>query len=613
MNGFPDKYCLDIHNYERFPVREVKIGDIGVGGTNPIRLQSMTNIPATNIKGSILQIKQIFDAGADFVRIATPRILDLECLKTIKSKLNEDGYKKPLIADVHFNPIIAEKAAEIVEKVRINPGNYAENKALANKPNYSESEYKLELERIHEKVLPLIKICKRNGTSIRIGSNHGSLSERIVAEYGNTITGMVEAALEYLDIFMAESFYNIIVSMKASDVRTTVKACRLLNAGMLQNSAVFPQHLGVTEAGQDEDGRLKSAIGIGALLNDGIGDTVRVSLTENPKNEIVFAKKLTESFNEKKFKYQLASKEKNSYNPYINRNNAAGLSQISDEIIIVGNDNDSMVNNADLVFTKNICDFDSQKKYLLPYELYKDIRGVENIFPLFDISNVSEAKVKRNIFSFLELRVFDIEKNEIQEILSLQKTAIILETSTDHPTGEVRYAYEILQRQNKFIPVIVKYSTESVDKESIIAELGIFPGSVLIDDLISGLWLFCNDKSTSCVKLSFDLLQSTEIRLSKAVFISCPGCGRTQYDLESTGKQVKKAFEHLKGLKIAVMGCLVNGPGEMADAHYGCIGAKKDHVHIYKGQAVKMKNVPQEQIVEKLKILIKENGDWMEK
>jgi (E)-4-hydroxy-3-methylbut-2-enyl-diphosphate synthase len=288
MNIFPNKYCIDIHNYERFPSLEVKVGDIALGSLNPIRLQSMTNVPAMDVEGSILQCKAIFDAGADFVRISTPRIMDVDSLKSIKSGLHADGYKKPLIADVHFNPIIAEEAARIVEKVRINPGNYVDKRATFKNIELTDLEYNLELEKIHERILPLIKICKEYGTAIRIGSNHGSLSDRILTRYGNTVEGMVEAALEFINIFVAENFYNLVISMKASDAKIMTQACRLLNAKMLEKACVFPQHLGVTEAGADTDGRLKSSVGIGALLSDGIGDTIRVSLTEKPENEIDF-------------------------------------------------------------------------------------------------------------------------------------------------------------------------------------------------------------------------------------------------------------------------------------------------------------------------------------
>jgi (E)-4-hydroxy-3-methylbut-2-enyl-diphosphate synthase len=613
MSKFPEKYCLDIHNYERFPTRVVKVGDFGVGGTNPIRLQSMTNVPVEDIKNTVIQSKKIFDAGADFVRIATPRVMDVESLKTVKKILNEDGYKKPLIADVHFNPIIAEEAARVVEKIRINPGNYVDKKSIYDNIKYTENEYNEELNKIHERIRPLIRICKEYGTAIRVGSNHGSLSDRILSRYGNTVQGMVEAALEYLDIFVAENFYNIIVSMKASDTRTMIKACRLLNAEMLQSSIVFPQHLGVTEAGAGEDGRLKSAVGIGAILADGIGDTIRVSLTESPEIEIPFAKKITDSFYQKKFKYQLPAGIRKTFDPFVNKNNSVQLPLFNQKYITIadcGTPEDCL---ADLIFCEYPCEIKPENKYVFPYKLFRKMSNHGNIFPLFNQDEVSPEKIEKCDFSFVEMNIFDMQESKNSFIYETHNICIIFNTRTDAPTGEVRLANTLIHKSGNKLPIIVKYLLDAPDREGLLAEAGVFPGAVIVDSLVSGIWLRTVNKTISTAKLGLELLQAADLRFSKAAFISCPSCGRTQFDIERICEEVKKTFSHLKGLKIAVMGCLVNGPGEMADADYGCVGAKKNEVHIYKGKTPVLKNINQDNIIENLKKIIIENGDWKEK
>lgn len=603
MKIFPDKYCIDIHNYERFPTREVKIGDISVGSMHPIRLQSMTNVPATNIEASVKQSKAIFDAGADFVRIATPRILDVESLKEIKKRLHADGYKKPLIADVHFNPVIAEEAAKIVEKVRINPGNYIDKRASFKTITLSEYEYQIELERIHEKILPLIKICKNNGTAIRIGSNHGSLSDRILTRYGNTPEGMVEAALEFADIFIAENFYNLVISMKASDTRIMTYASRLLNGRMLENAMVFPQHLGVTEAGADKDGRLKSAIGIGALLSDGIGDTFRVSLTESPEKEIEFAKKILSSFQNRIFKFQVVSQAKNTYNPY-EFSQKYNCIPFSEEKFVIISDNPE--SDTDIIFydETNIHKLNPDKPGIASTKIIKQAGKPKNLYPYLSFSELDKQKSLPESYCFVGFNTFDIHKKEAVEILSRQNICAILEFSTENPLGELRYFYKELKKINKNLPLIIKYKTNSINEDDIIAEVGIFPGSGLIDGLASGIWITTPNKNYDTVQLQLDLLQAIGLRYTKAEFISCPGCGRTNYNLEKVMRAVKQEFAHLKGYKIAVMGCVVNGPGEMADADFGCVGAAKGKVHIYVGKNPVVKNVPEENAVSELKKVI---------
>lgn len=601
MIVFPDRYCIDIHNREKIPTRIVKIGDIELGGTNPIRLQSMTNLPVENVKATIQQCKQIFDAGADLVRISVPRIMDVEFLKEVKKKLWEENYKKPLIADVHFNPAVAEEAAKVVEKVRINPGNYIDKRAQFKKIEFSETEYQLELEKMYEKLLPLIKICKEYGTAIRIGSNHGSLSDRIMSRYGNTVQGMVEAAWEYIQIFAAENFFNLVISMKASDTAIMTRACRLLNAKMMENHIILPQHLGVTEAGNQTDGRIKSAIGIGSLLSDGIGDTIRISLTENPVNEIIFAKKFLEQYNNRLFKFQVVSQITNTYNPYEHSTKYPNILNCNRFAIISGQDTEE----TDFVFIEKIPEnLSPEKKYITRYSTWKGNKKLKNLFPIIDIVDLNIYKLKPEYFYFVKIRSFDVLKREYYEILSQPNVCFVLEFVTENPLGETRYFYKEITKINKKASVIITQKILNSDYEKAIAEAGSFPGGALIDNLASGIWIETNEKVINSLELSLQLLQATGIRYSKAEFISCPGCGRTEYNLEELTKKAKEAFSEYKGIKIAIMGCIVNGPGEMADANYGIVGAANNKVHVYKGKEVVYKNIEEDNAIELLKQLI---------
>lgn len=607
-NSF-NKYCIDLHNYERIPTREVKIGDMKLGAMNPILLQSMINVPASDIIRSVIQIKSIFDSGADLVRIATPRIIEVESLREIKRILNNDGYKKPLIADVHFNPIIAEEAAKIVEKVRINPGNYIDKRARFQKIEFTEHEYQLELEKIHERVLPLIKICKEYGTAIRIGSNHGSLSDRILSRYGNTVQGMVEAAIEFIEIFVAESFYNLVISMKASDVRIMTQSSRLLNEKMLERSLIFPQHLGVTEAGADIDGRLKSAIGIGSLLSDGIGDTFRVSLTESPEKEIEFSKIILNNYKNKNFKYQIASQTHNSYNPYITENKYKTLDFSTNKFSIIS-ELDS--EDTDIIYSKNLNNNFTDKQIIVDFKNWKAFKQFKNIHPYIEFDKSKLPNFDDNYYYFIGVNYYNLQNTNLKPILEKTNICLVINYCSENPLGETRYFYKKMKEINPDIPIILKYTASSLNHEDLLVELGIFPGTALLDNLASGLWLDVPNKEINIIELQKDLLQAVGLRYSKAEFISCPGCGRTDYDLESLMKEVKKEFSHLKGLKIAVMGCIVNGPGEMADADFGCVGAATGKVHIFKGKEAVLKNIDQKDAVKELKKLIARESEGLD-
>ncbi|MFP4662997.1 MAG: (E)-4-hydroxy-3-methylbut-2-enyl-diphosphate synthase [Bacteroidales bacterium] len=621
------RYCIDLANYERFPSRIVMVGDVPVGGAHPIRLQSMTNTDTRDVKNTIEQAKRIFDAGGDFVRITTQGMKEVKSLKEIKTTLHRDGYTRPLIADVHFNAKIAEAAAELVEKIRINPGNYVDSRATFTITNKSDAAYDSELQLMHERLLPLIKICKKNGTAIRIGSNYGSLSDRIMNRYGNTPEGMVEAAMEYYRIFRAESFDNLILSMKASDPKIMVEASRLLNARMIQEGVSYPQHLGVTEAGEGREGRMRSAVGIGALLADGIGDTIRVSLTEAPEKEIPVAQTLVKQFANKTPGVIRMPIYVPEYDTFEGIDKDQLPHPFSKTVVACDFRNFTKIEDKDLKalgFTFN----KQENKWLagktspeilltkdtnLPEQNIDCKLLCENITPhkgwCTDSLVNAEILRKNDNPEAIECVYDDLDERQLEERLNLTKPIFILNTNTDYPTGEVR---SFISRLGKFASettVLLKIPVDSGQEMNTAAEYG----AILVENRMAG---FVYEATEAMLQernnFIFDMLQAAGIRRSKVEFISCPGCGRTLFDLENTTSQIKKEFGHLDDLKIAVMGCIVNGPGEMLDADYGYIGAGKGKVSLYKGQKPIMKNIPEEQAVEALKNLLKKNKDWKE-
>jgi (E)-4-hydroxy-3-methylbut-2-enyl-diphosphate synthase len=607
------RYCIDLTNYERFPSREVVIGNVPLGSVHPIRLQSMTNVSALDTDATVDQCMRIFNAGADYVRIAIKTIKEAENLSLIRKKLHDKSYQNPLIADVHFNPKIAETAARIVEKVRINPGNYIDKRANFKLVNYTDVAYNDELEKIRDKLNPLIKICKENGTAIRIGSNHGSLSDRIMSRYGNTAEGMVEAAMEYISIFVDASFKNLVVSMKASNVRVMVQASRLLNAQMLEHGWNFPQHLGVTEAGEGEDGRIRSALGIGSLLQDGIGDTIRVSLTEPPENEIVFAQKLISPFIKRRKKIQTLPQPIPFYDPYdiVTKNPCQFLP--GDNITVIGNMNDSYVDVwQDLRFASKCEGVD--EKVLVDYKDWKKCENNSNCIPVVNaeeifndqvVPGIERAIIRCHLGEFARIR--KLIRNNIKQI------AFLLITKTDFPIGEARGMFKLLSDHMPEAALILQSDTLEPDLEQQMIDLCFFPGAAMIDGIVNGISMNPSPALFKSInEINRNLLQACGYRRSKAEFISCPGCGRTNFDLEIAVRRVKHRLAHLKNLKIAVMGCIVNGPGEMADADYGYVGAGKGLVHLYKGKVPVKKHVSEGVALNELMNVIKENGDWQE-
>jgi (E)-4-hydroxy-3-methylbut-2-enyl-diphosphate synthase len=614
-------------SYSRRYTSTVHIGDIPMGSEFPIRIQSMTNTPTLDTKATVEQCKLIFDAGADYVRITTPAVRDAENLELIKKALHAAGYKKPLIADVHFNPAVAEVAARIVEKVRINPGNYVDRKKFETL-EYTNQEYLLELERIHERVLPLLRICKEFGTALRIGVNHGSLSDRIMSRYGDTPEGMAESAMEFLRIFESEGFTQTVVSMKSSNTRVMVYSTRLLVKKMFDEGMYYPVHLGVTEAGEGEDGRIKSAVGIGTLLADGIGDTIRVSLTETPEAEIPVAAKLVNYFvlpsQQPDQEYQIQTqkelefRKKESF-PIANFGGNNLPAVISDLV----NDGSILQNNAPvpdyfyffdhgekISLNPNYQYITSMKRWFVSY------KNEPNCFPLMTDAEFVFYGEKSEKLNFVTVSATDLRPGLIDALKSSQKTVIIIETFNADGLG--------IQEQTKLMlclkeyeiekPVIINrnYSEDDLCTLQIKASSDI--GSHFINGFGDGIWLrnAGNISQTHILSAAFGILQASRVRTTKTEYISCPSCGRTLFDLTATTAKIRTKTAHLKHLKIGIMGCIVNGPGEMADADYGYVGTGPGKITLYKKKEVIKRNIPEAKAVDELIELIKLNGDWID-
>ena len=560
-------YNINPFRSVRVLTREVKVGNLAIGGKNPVRVQSMTNTSTSDVAATVEQAEQIINAGGELVRFSVVNKKEIESLRRIKASLQRKGYTVPLVADTHFNADIACMAAEIVDKVRINPGNFLRSK----KDQYSPEEYDQELKKIEEKLVPLIKTCKENNTALRIGSNHGSLSSRIIYQYGDTPEGMVFSAMEYVDLCKKHDFYDIILSMKSSNTRVMVQAYRLLMHEMLKTGDVFPLHLGVTEAGHGEDGRIKSAVGIGSLLGDGLGDTIRVSLTENPEVEIPVTEKLRKIVPE-----QFASKTENiddiPFKPFDYRKRQTY------DLSGIGGSNRPVVLGYDHTFE---------------YYLHNRVLYQANGEPL-------------------PLKIIEInDSQDVEKAIALKKNKLIILRLETIP--RTRSWINKLHQAGDFSPVILRIESGSSDSESLHVNLASRAGIFLVDGLIDGLMLENqNFSSEELYSLSLNILQASRARIFKTEFISCPGCGRTQFDLQDTAEHIRKALGHLKGLKIGIMGCIVNGPGEMADADYGYVGSGKGKVTLYKNKEVIKSGVPEEKALQELIDLIKFYDDWIE-
>jgi (E)-4-hydroxy-3-methylbut-2-enyl-diphosphate synthase len=632
-------YCESLSNYIRRPTREVRVGNLGIGGSNPIRIQSMTTTNTMDTAATVDQSIRMIEAGCELVRITAPSIKDAENLQNIKDELHERGYSTPLIADIHFTPNAAIVAAEIVEKVRINPGNYADRKQFKI-IEYTENSYRQELERIREKFAPLVKTCKKHGTAMRIGTNHGSLSDRIMSHFGDTPRGMVESAMEFIQLCRDMNFHDIILSMKASNPIVMVQAYRLLVAFMKQNGMNYPLHLGVTEAGEGEDGRIKSAIGIGTLLNDGLGDTVRVSLTEDPENELPVAKKLVERYNLCDENDVVISEITNvPINPFdYYRRITEKVKNFGDgqvPCVITSIDNMQTISKSalqkigysyDSAYDKwTIGDLACDYVYTGDRTIDFDIPGTLNViinasvwrnqnrhFPLFTIDKFLESDNKSTQVNFI-LACGNMNWELLPDLVSDPTVVLVLDAEVPQAmTQQRRMVFEMITSSQK-IPIVFKRAYDKVDLDQFSLFSATDIGGLLIDGFGDGIWLKGDKlKIEDLNRLSFGILQATRTRITKTEYISCPSCGRTLFDLQKTTAKIREKTSHLKGIKIGIMGCIVNGPGEMADADYGYVGTGTNSITLYRKKDVIRNNLPSEEAVDALIDLIKENGDWID-
>jgi (E)-4-hydroxy-3-methylbut-2-enyl-diphosphate synthase len=660
-----NRYANSLTEYSRRKTITVNIGDLPMGSDYPIRVQSMTTIDTMDTLGSVEQTIRMIKSGCEYVRITAPSVKEAQNLDNIRKELRTRGYSVPLIADIHFTPNAAELAARLVEKVRINPGNYADKKRFET-IDYTEASYQAELDRIREKFLPLVKICKEYGTAMRIGTNHGSLSDRILSRYGDTPLGMVESALEFLRICEVENYHNIVLSMKASNTQVMVEAYRLLCKKLQEESLKpYPLHLGVTEAGEGEDGRIKSAVGIGTLLEDGLGDTVRVSLTEDPEFEAPVAKALIDRYANRenkskpmpKFDVRLDNTEHSTSNfdspinpfQYFRRQThevanfgghnvprvIADYSQINvsehEDLKPIGHfylplpDKWTMNDlGADYLYTgKNEVPYmlPMGLKQILDFEVWKGIENKQNSYPLLTLSAYLSAEEIHPTLNFVEVSLADWT-DSLSEKLKIEKNIVlVIRTDNAHAMPELRRMFFELIEHKITCPAVILRQYPILAESDFQLFSATDCGGLLIDGLGDGILLALpeiNEKSKlltsakSYNSTAFGILQAARTRMSKTEYISCPSCGRTLFDLQETTAMIRKRTEHLKGVKIGIMGCIVNGPGEMADADYGYVGVGKDKIALYRGQNVVKKSVHADNAVDELIEIIKEDGVWFE-
>jgi (E)-4-hydroxy-3-methylbut-2-enyl-diphosphate synthase len=642
MQQSPPRYCTSVFNYERFSTREVKVGDIGIGGNHPIRVQSMTTTDTMDTAATVAQSIRMIEAGCELVRITAPSIKEAQNLELIKKELRSQGYKTPLVADIHFTPNAAELAARIVEKVRVNPGNYADKKKFEH-IEYTDSAYENELERIRERFTPLVKICREYGTAMRIGTNHGSLSDRIMSRYGDSPLGMVESALEFLRIAEDNNFHNIVLSMKSSNTQVMVQAYRLLVARMMELGMNYPLHLGVTEAGEGEDGRIKSAVGIGTLLEDGLGDTIRVSLTEDPEFEIPVAKTLAERYSRRgqvivkadplpaytlnPFEYQRRESIQLGITggeqvPRV----VADLSKVSIDgpsaLFRVGyaysvpNDKWNIADSAcDFIYTgSQVPDFEIPGTLGIIVDAAAWKEGNERHYPLYKASELS-ASASETKKGFIDLKTAEIKADLLDLLKSNPELIPVIGSDAENALQDIRAFFLQLNDRGIRQPVIVRRSFEGLSEAAFQLYAATDMGGLLLDGLGDGIWLTSADHVLSEKEVNqtaFGILQAARVRISKTEYISCPSCGRTLFDLQETTARIRKRTAHLKGVKIGIMGCIVNGPGEMADADFGYVGTGVGKITLYKGREVVKRNVDADKAVDELISLIREHGRWVE-
>lgn len=613
---------MDFFNYKRRPTVDVHVGNITMGGSYPVVVQTMTNTNTLDTEGSVAQCERIIAAGADLIRLTTQGVREANNLREIHQQLRDKGYTTPLSADIHFNPRAAEVAATIAEKVRINPGNFVDKQKTFAELIYTDEEYAQELEKIRSKVVPFLRICKEHGTAVRIGVNHGSLSDRIMSRYGDTPEGMVESCMEYLRIAIDEDFTDIVISMKASNTLLMTKAVRLLVATMDKENIHFPLHLGVTEAGDGEDGRMKSAVGIGALLSDGLGDTIRVSLSEDPEVEVPVARKLVDYVNLRKGHASIEGKIYPGFSPYsTDRRETDPVWNIGGEHLPVVISDRSKIDDMSVnphfipdyiyIGSRMPVNFPKGMKSIVDYPYWEE--KIDN-FPLFTVDSLDKIRDCHAEVKFLRLSYPELSDEVMAFLKETPKIAVILTTAHQNGVGEQRAFFHALLNADCRVPVILQRNYAEDEAEDIQIKGGVDFGTVLLDGFGNGI-MISNQGQIDITNLdayAFGLLQAARVRTSKTEFISCPSCGRTLFDLQTTVALIKQHFSHLKHLKIGVMGCIVNGPGEMADADYGYVGAEHGKISLYRKKELIEKNIPQAEAVERLIQLIKDHGDWIE-
>jgi (E)-4-hydroxy-3-methylbut-2-enyl-diphosphate synthase len=659
------QYCPSLTKYKRLQTKEVKIGDLLLGNGNPIRIQTMTTTDTMDTAATVAQTIRCIEAGAELVRITAPSKKEAENLLVIKNELRKQGYTTPLVADIHFTPNAAEIAARIIEKVRVNPGNYVDKKKF-DLIEYTDAQYMEEIDRIRERFTPLVKICKEYGTAMRIGTNHGSLSDRIMSRYGDTAIGMVESAMEFLRIARDEAYHQIILSMKSSNPQVMVQAYRLLIQKMDEEfGECYPLHLGVTEAGDGEDGRIKSAIGIGTLLEDGIGDTIRVSLTEDPEFEIPVCRDIVKRYNDRPLHTAIQPIENKLVLPYspfeykrreteeaqnigaqhvpvviadyadkatISHQDLQAIGYSYDEATDKWNISDGA---ADYIYTGNkILDFalPGTLKVICNGQTWEDA-DKNKYYPLIDDHTYLSKKERIDSLHFVSVdanKEWHILSDIIQQAKNDRNIVLCVHTLNIHAMPTVRRLMIELMAQKVTCPVILKVTSKDKTIDEQLIHLATEAGGLFLDGMGDGIWLhndvsqLQNTKVTGRTYLevknneqflnntAFSILQATRTRISKTEYISCPSCGRTLFDLQETTAMIRSATSHLKGVKIAIMGCIVNGPGEMADADFGYVGSGPGKITLYKSKEVVKRNVPSEVAVAELIQLLKDNDAWIE-
>jgi (E)-4-hydroxy-3-methylbut-2-enyl-diphosphate synthase len=615
-----------------------------MGGENPIRIQSMTTIDTMDTKGSVEQTIRMVDAGCEYVRITAPSMKEAQNLEAIKKELRVRGYTVPLIADIHFTPNAAELAARIVEKVRINPGNYADKKRFE-EIEYTDASYEAELARIRQKFTPLVKICKEYGTAMRIGTNHGSLSDRIMSRYGDTPLGMVESALEFLRICEDLQYYDIVLSMKSSNPQVMVQAYRLLVQKLNEEGfKPYPLHLGVTEAGDGEDGRIKSSVGIGTLLEDGLGDTIRVSLTEEPEAEVPVAKALADRYLTRKGHKPIPEIKEYPIDPfaYSRRDTHEVINMGGHQVprVIADFSNKEKITAASffaLGYTYSIpldkwniadiaCDYiflgDKKIDFEIPgtlglvynYRTWLGEKSKGRTYPLLGVEDYLSQADCSPVINFISAQIKDVTTSLIEKLGTDRSAVLVIDTHNDHGMAEQRRLFVELINNKCKVPVIIKRTYKDLAPEKLQLNAATDIGGLLIDGLGDGVLIAAQNCGGDKIvnETAFNILQATRTRISKTEYISCPSCGRTLFDLQETTGKIRSRTYHLKGIKIGIMGCIVNGPGEMADADYGYVGSGPGRITLYRGKEVVKKNVPSANAVDALIELIREDGNWIE-